>query len=68
MLNIKIMEYSTNNKKYYKTPSAVIMGQYINMFLWMDGEYKGIDERNEEEENEELSYFVHNAFYNFGFE
>ncbi len=66
------MEYSTNNKKYFKTPSALIFGNYINMFLWMDGEYKGIDERNEEEEfiDEDLeqSYFIWNAFNNFGFD
>jgi phosphoserine aminotransferase len=67
------MEFSTNNKNYFKTPSAVIMEEYINMFLWMDGEFKEIDARNEEEgefidEDLEQSYFIWNAFNNFGFD
>ena len=33
----------------------------------MNGEYKNIDEKNEEAPGGTQSYFIWNSFYNFGF-
>jgi hypothetical protein len=49
-------------------PTASIMNEYIEAFLYMNGEYKHIDEKNlEGGENAKNSYFIWNAFHNFGF-
>ena len=38
----------------------------INCFLWMDNNYKPIDEKNKEYPNGETSYFIWNLFHNYG--
>ena len=48
-------------------PTAKIMKDYINLFLWMDDDYKPIDEKNAEVVNDKQSYFIYNTFYNIGF-
>tara|TARA_R110000737_G_scaffold944_1_gene2758 strand:+ start:177 stop:905 length:729 start_codon:yes stop_codon:yes gene_type:complete len=48
-------------------PTAKIMDEYINQFLWMDDDYKPIDEKNAEVVNDKQSYFIYNTFYNIGF-
>ena len=50
------------------SPTANIMKVYINMFLWMNGDYQSIDNKNELAPGGEQSYFVWNSFHNFGFE
>ena len=50
-----------------RRPTAKIMDDYINLFLWMDDDYKPIDEKNAEVVNDKQSYFIYNTFYNIGF-
>ncbi len=62
-----------NNLIIYKygglsTPTSIIMNNYINQFLWMNGDYKKIDEKNEEQPGDIQSYFIWNSFNNFGFD
>ena len=49
------------------SPTAKIMKVYINMFLWMDGVYQTIDDKNGLIQDGNNSYFVWNSFHNFGF-
>ena len=44
------------------------MTMVINCFLWMNGDYKPIDEKNaeEDEEGDKQSSFIYNIIWNFG--
>lgn len=70
--NLLPLPTELNNLILYKhgglsTPTALIINKYIDRFLWMNGDYKTIDEKNKEEEGGGVSYFIWNSFNNFGF-
>jgi hypothetical protein len=67
-LPIEIINKILYENKGLTHPTAEIMNNYINQFLWMNGDFKEIDEKNKEEEIDDMSYFLNNAFYNLGFD
>ncbi len=62
-LNSDVISLILYKQKGLTHPTALIMQQQIDCFLWLNGEYKPIDEKNAEEPGGKLSYFVHDLFY-----
>ncbi len=68
VLPLEIINKIVYKHKGLTHPTAKIIHSIIEEFEWMDNDYKTVDEKNKEEEGGELSYFLYNKFYNFGFE
>jgi hypothetical protein len=72
-LNNDVISLILYKQKGLTHPTALIMQKQINMFLWLNGDYKPIDLKNAEADSGifceagKLSYFVHDTFYNSGF-